>query len=302
MEIFLLTWNLNGKKNFIKHVMKIISANVFNIGIIALQESRNYMLPWFAEKYFLDQFFSNYKYKMFVRNCGLLTIILSNTQFKMNNSVISLNPSYINKGAIISDLKFPNFSLFVINLHLIAHSHNNSKRINQLRKIYKEIEGTYHYLFFLGDFNTRIINLKTKFNIDTLLFSDVKEFDQMQIMKENFKLSEFSVKFPPTYKIALSSPGYNKNRVPSWCDRILYKSPNSVFLKFYKSVIINYFSDHYPVIALFKIEKKPNIIVTKIKHIRRLNFSYIIQFMYNNFSLIIFSAVIIGVISYICRY
>jgi len=63
--------------------------------------------------------------------------------------------------------------------------------------------------------------------------------------------------FPPTYKFDKNSTKYDsskKNRVPSWCDRILWKKcPGKVKLQAMGSNQDILFSDHRPVFAQFEI-------------------------------------------------
>lgn len=70
------------------------------------------------------------------------------------------------------------------------------------------------------------------------------------------------MKFPPTYKYQIGKNEYNnvKNRVPSWTDRILYKTKshrNEVNCLEYNSVLELDTSDHKPVYSLMDIKLRP---------------------------------------------
>ena len=66
---------------------------------------------------------------------------------------------------------------------------------------------------------------------------------------------EGALRFKPTFKFDNDSNRYDtsaKERVPSWCDRILYK-PSRCSLLDYDSVMDVMHSDHRPVIALYDV-------------------------------------------------
>jgi hypothetical protein len=55
--------------------------------------------------------------------------------------------------------------------------------------------------------------------------------------------------FEPTYKYDIGSNNYNKQRVPAWCDRVLFCA-NNLKLVYYNRGELN-LSDHKPIIASF---------------------------------------------------
>ena len=64
---------------------------------------------------------------------------------------------------------------------------------------------------------------------------------------------EGEIGFPPTYK--LKKNVYDKERVPSWTDRILYKDKLKIMTQeTYGSIISNLYSDHKPVYSQFSIK------------------------------------------------
>lgn len=77
------------------------------------------------------------------------------------------------------------------------------------------------------------------------------------------QFKEKEITFPPTYKFDLNTHTYDtstKKRVPSWCDRILYKSGKSVE-SFTECEQLAYHhipeydqSDHKPVFGLFQVK------------------------------------------------
>ncbi|RNA26461.1 inositol polyphosphate 5-phosphatase K-like, partial [Brachionus plicatilis] len=180
-----------------------------------------------------------------------------------------------NKGANICTFKIGGTNICFVNTHLSAHEHQDKERLIEYSKImYHSIELEentqfvidQNYLFFFGDLNFRVENLDifyVKDLIDRGEFKFIMENDQLQksISKEKcFSLfKEDAINFPPTYKFKLNSDDYDlskKNRVPSYCDRVLYKIPKDDF--FCSPLIYNHIpsfkqSDHRPVFASFEI-------------------------------------------------
>lgn len=73
---------------------------------------------------------------------------------------------------------------------------------------------------------------------------------------------EQAIHFPPTYRYAIGSSDYNYKRMPSWCDRILWRlgpGAGNVDVRglYYSSVQDCISSDHKPVIAGFELNVRP---------------------------------------------
>lgn len=136
--------------------------------------------------------------------------------------------------------------------------------------------------FLFGDLNFRI-DTDYENSLDYIKNNDWKnleEFDQLFKSKTaliNFKdgIDEAKITFPPTYKFALGTNEYDqkKKRIPSWCDRILFKKYNEdnetdkyIFPLEYNYVINGGFncSDHRPIYGIFEI-----IVLEDIKNIKQ---------------------------------
>jgi len=126
----------------------------------------------------------------------------------------------------------------------------------------KEIRFKDHdYQFLFGDLNFRIdLDMTTVLNC--IRNGDLEKLgreDQLNKKKSiNFELMELmeaQLKFEPTYKYIVGTSEYDtkKKRVPSWCDRILYKGNESVINLDYNKVDYTH-SDHKPIYAIFKIK------------------------------------------------
>lgn len=145
-------------------------------------------------------------------------------------------------------------------------------------------------VFWMGDLNYRLIGNRSM--VDALIKKNMLEVmlsnDQLTIEREKGKVFQgfcegkhrvaflliclsllytvflsavlclFSglITFPPTYKFDSGSDLYDtskKCRIPSYTDRILYKSTNTVSLLDYSSITTIRTSDHRPVYAGFKV-------------------------------------------------
>ncbi|KAJ3349984.1 inositol polyphosphate 5-phosphatase [Allomyces javanicus] len=116
------------------------------------------------------------------------------------------------------------------------------------------------HIIWFGDFNYRIdLDNETVRDLiaqDRLL--DLLRRDQLTVQRAHARAfagyTEGEVTFAPTYKYNNGTHTYDtseKNRIPAWCDRILYKSLAKLNLVVYKRAEL-LVSDHKPVLALFR--------------------------------------------------
>jgi hypothetical protein len=67
---------------------------------------------------------------------------------------------------------------------------------------------------------------------------------------------EGPIEFKPTYKFDIRTQDYDtskKQRVPAWCDRILWKRGPKIKQLYYNSCPLIDFADHRPVVAHFQV-------------------------------------------------
>lgn len=186
-----------------------------------------------------------------------------------------------NKGANLCTLNIGGFNLCFINSHLSAHEHQDKKRkleysaiLNKHKTSTSTCQDRYSlkedYQFMFGDLNFRIEGLPidyVKELIEKKEYDRLLEFDQLKKCmdkKECFlDVHEKTITFPPTYKFDPNTNTYDtstKKRVPSWCDRILYKTEDKES-KFIHCEQLSYNhipefdqSDHKPVYSLFQVK------------------------------------------------
>jgi len=103
--------------------------------------------------------------------------------------------------------------------------------------------------------------------LESKMYDVLVQNDQLQY---NIKAGEVfdgfqegPITFPPTYKFDKNKETYDtsdKQRIPSFTDRILYRSqePKSIELIAYKSITELKISDHRPVFGIFNIDMTKN--------------------------------------------
>lgn len=123
-------------------------------------------------------------------------------------------------------------------------------------------------IIWLGDFNYRLAGLARKEVEDFLIANKITELsnhDQLKLQMSHRKVfhgfKEGNISFRPSYKYDTGSDRWDsseKSRVPSWCDRILWKHKDAedVKLLLYDCRMQMQISDHKPVVALFQIAIK----------------------------------------------
>jgi synaptojanin len=179
-----------------------------------------------------------------------------------------------NKGSCLLRFNYNDTSVAIANCHLSAGASNVSARITEISEIFnrtypiKNLRFKDHDIqYIFGDLNFRIdLDFSTcKQMISSGSLSSLKAYDQLNKAKSVsttlIELDEGSLNFDPTYKYVMGSSEYDskKKRVPSWCDRILFKKNKHIEVIDYNRV--DYLiSDHKPVYGLFKIT------TTKIDH------------------------------------
>ena len=95
------------------------------------------------------------------------------------------------------------------------------------------------------------------------LFFNLKLISSMKKRECFLEFNEKKIDFPPTFKFDVNTHTYDtsaKQRIPSWCDRILYKIRNTEEKSLiceqlvYKNIDEYNQSDHKPVYSMFQIK------------------------------------------------
>jgi hypothetical protein len=121
------------------------------------------------------------------------------------------------------------------------------------------------HIFFLGDFNYRLIIPRTQVEqfIENKSYSALIQYDQLKKEHSDGRVfrefNEGPINFPPTYKYDINSDDYDtseKARTPSYTDRILWRSifPDVQAKQLYYGRAEVKTSDHRPVSSMFDVE------------------------------------------------
>lgn len=179
-----------------------------------------------------------------------------------------------NKGGVATRFRFHDSTFCILNAHFNAHQQNVSRRNQDYRDICTIIFNVpesgpmtifdHDNIFWMGDLNYRI-DLPddiVREKIRTSQWDYLLQADQLNIhMKRGNVFTGFSeapITFAPTYKYVVGSQEYDieKARIPSWCDRVLWKSSDDrlLNLSYRRHELLQ--SDHRPVSALFQVPIK----------------------------------------------
>lgn len=173
-----------------------------------------------------------------------------------------------NKGSCLLRFEIEDTSLAISSGHFAAGQSHNSSRISELNDImsknftiFKSKKFIEHDIFFIfGDLNFRldldnnsVRSLIANKSLDSLIIYD--QFLKTRSVNYSMNiLDEGPLKFNPTYKYNLDSNDYDTKakRIPSWCDRILFKKTPMIRQLCYDRKEYTY-SDHKPIYSIFEV-------------------------------------------------
>jgi inositol polyphosphate 5-phosphatase INPP5E len=199
------------------------------------------------------------------------------------------------KGAIAVSFAIFGTSFLFINCHFRAHENKLKDRIEEYDKICglinlpknlkplnpryvsKDLTARFDFAFWFGDLNfrlenssTEVMNIINEMNVENMEMESSIEtllkHDQLnKIMKKELAFFDFNevsaVLFPPTYKFKYGSIDYDTDskRVPSYTDRILFRSKKSYDFSclHYNWIPSINTSDHKPVFSLIEVKLQP---------------------------------------------
>ena len=177
-----------------------------------------------------------------------------------------------NKGAVAVSCQVGATSLLCVCCHLTSGQNSVKRRNTDFDRINRELRlgeeagpltESYDAVVWLGDLNYRINGPKASVEmlIEQGQLGLLLDSDQLGIERRHNRLPggllEGDIRFQPTYRFDHGTNTYDtsrKQRVPSWCDRILHRSRrNSLRLLQYNSIMDLKLSDHKPVFAHFEL-------------------------------------------------
>ncbi|KAJ8410852.1 hypothetical protein AAFF_G00188090 [Aldrovandia affinis] len=188
-----------------------------------------------------------------------------------------------NKGAVGVSFMFNGTSFGFVNCHLTSGNEKIGRRNQNYLDILRllslgdkqlssfDISLRFTHLFWFGDLNYRLdMDIQEILNyINRKEFEPLLKVDQLNLEREKNKVflrfGEEEISYPPTYRYERGSrdtyvwqkqkPTGMRTNVPSWCDRILWKSypETHIVCNSYGCTDDIITSDHSPVFATFEV-------------------------------------------------
>ncbi len=190
-----------------------------------------------------------------------------------------------NKGSCLIRFNYMDTTLAFSCGHLAAGSSALGNRINEIHEILnknfpllKDLKFFEHDIAIIfGDLNFRIdVDFNTCLEmIRNKSLHILAEYDQLNKVKQlNSTFSNFlegNLNFNPTYKYVKGTNDYDskRKRVPSWCDRILYKKSRFINQSMYDRAELLH-SDHRPIFSIFTVCAYQEIKEEKAKLIKEI--------------------------------
>lgn len=200
-----------------------------------------------------------------------------------------------NKGGMVVSFKVGDTSLAFVNCHLAAHQGEAATRNANVKTIMEgtcsdafaylrdaqaglDVDQAHDHVFWMGDMNYRVDWAHNDNNLDPTSasfanymkivysgdFSALLKKDQLIKGRGNKEVldqfQEGPITFPPTFKFKIGAQKYSKQRLPAWCDRVLWKS-RAFWSNFHPLQQLAYSwspdvsaSDHKPVYSTFQLK------------------------------------------------
>jgi len=185
---------------------------------------------------------------------------------------------YGNKAGVALRFKIEDSTYCCVCSHLAAHKKNEGARDQNYNSIIQEINFIlpngkpvnileHDCIFWMGDLNYRINQKKQLLDnvlhaIEMGQYDGLLAYDQLRQGIRSTRAFEFfneaPITFPPTFKFKVGTNQYNTKRIPSWCDRILWRvgtraNADDVECAAYNCIGTITLSDHKPVYGTFKV-------------------------------------------------
>ncbi|BFU25746.1 inositol polyphosphate 5-phosphatase, putative [Entamoeba histolytica HM-1:IMSS-B] len=217
--------------------------------------------------------------------CGVVLYVFFNTKIQNEISEVgfenirvgAMSGALANKGGVAYRMKVYDSTICFVVSHLAAHQEFWNKRnedwaeISKMKISYydnisrcnKKVNLLQHdIVIWMGDLNYRIemSDNEVRKNMIKKDYIELAKNDQLLNSirrKQAFhNFYEALINFGPTFKIKIGENNeYKENRIPSWCDRVLWKTENRHFVeaKEYTSHEL-YTSDHKPVTCFMSLD------------------------------------------------
>ncbi|XP_047482397.1 inositol polyphosphate 5-phosphatase E-like isoform X6 [Penaeus chinensis] len=293
ITIFIATWNMNGKEppqNLEDFLLPEALEQVPDMYVVGTQESGGSRSEWEvrlqaaigpSHVLFTSAIFGVLHLIIFLRRDLLWFCSVP------EEATYSLRPgvAYKTKGGVGIGFQFFGTRMLFINSHLTAHEEKQQYRIQNFRNIChsldiprllphkfknKDVTHRFDCVFWLGDLNFRLA-VSRDHVFERLkqpgreAYEHLLQWDQLsQAQQKGEAFTEFkegTISFPPTFKYDPGTDHYDtssKQRVPSYTDRILFKSGRgAITCSSYNYCPLFRTSDHKPVSGVYECKIRP---------------------------------------------
>lgn len=230
---------------------------------------------------------------LYARKAAIETMI---TDVVSARSATGIGGQLGNKGGLVIGLKYGRTSLGFVSCHLAAHMHKVADRNEDFWEVLREtrvkagasplLDATFSFehVVFMGDLNYRVQfpddgnDLESDSDdeakdtpegtekaialVNKKAYAELVEHDQLRLSQAEgtafIGFQEGPLAYPPTFKVERrAGTRYKLKRVPSYCDRILWKSmpgyEDGILQRQVHSLPSVTTSDHKPVLAHFAV-------------------------------------------------
>ena len=215
-----------------------------------------------------------------------------------------------NKGGLAIKFNICGTSMCFISCHLAAHDGQLQSRVSNIHEILSgvnlgdamlDITSQFDHVFLLGDLNFRVdltylsdrkfkdnaehvqavLDLVEKSEWETLYSADQLHRTQMNA-HELAGFKEGTYNFAPTFKVRRQEgTEYNPQRIPSYCDRVLWRSlhpfVDDVQQTCLESLVNVSSSDHKPVRSQFTVFTRPKMAFLPLSESRAQHNSWVVE-------------------------
>nr|XP_033816039.1 phosphatidylinositol polyphosphate 5-phosphatase type IV [Geotrypetes seraphini] len=297
--IFVTTWNMQGKKDLPDNLEDFLLPQdddfVYDMYVVGIQEGCPDRREWEA---YLQEILGPHYVLLHSTAHGVLylsvfirrDLIWFCSEVEYATVTTRIISQIKTKGALGVCFMFFGTSLLFVTSHFTSGDEKVYERILDYNKIIETLQlpkslpdtNPYHSspldvttrfdeVFWFGDFNFRLS--KDRIGVNSILELDINtsvpqllQYDQLSKEMNDgsiFKgFQEAAINFLPTYKFDICCDTYDstsKQRIPSYTDRILYKSrqKDDIQVEKYAACPVLKTSDHRPVFGIFRVKVRP---------------------------------------------
>ena len=263
LKILYLTFNQGGYSNNtvinrrLNKLLKSIS-KVPDIIVVGLQEAKDiHILEYFNRllNYRLA-YFDDFN-QLLLGNMYIAIFIKYGLEYKINENYTGsercgYSKKTIAKGCLFASITIHNIPLQFFVCHLPSDPNDFNSRDECINPIIQKHQHKKAIIVVSGDLNYRV-NKTDNYKCDIKKIKDDQLGNSLKTSLNKLHLKEDTIDFCQTCRLN-NNRKYDKKRIPSWCDRILYRDDdNKMKIHEYSSFDLSPTSDHMAVYSVFEL-------------------------------------------------